>query len=262
MMRRSRASAKVNAKPEGPVIVLVRPQLGENVGAAARAMLNCGLGKLRLVVPRDGWPNESALAAASGADSVLAAAELFATAEEAVADLVHVFAATARSRDMIKPTVAPRAAAERMCEREAAGEACGVLFGPERSGLTNDEVVLGDTVLAVPVNPAFSSLNLAHAVLIVAYEWRVAAASASLCARADYGATRPATKAELLNLFDHLERELDEAGFLHVVEKRPIMVRNIRNLFQRAELTEQEVRTLHGIVTGLSGRRCGGRDPD
>jgi tRNA/rRNA methyltransferase len=162
---------------------------------------------------------------------------------------------------MIKPTVAPRAAAERMREREAAGEACGVLFGPERSGLTNDEVALGDSVLAVPVNPEFSSLNLAHAVLIVAYEWWVAAGTAAP-ARIDHGATRPATKAELLNFFDHLEGELDEAGFLHVVEKRPVMVRNIRNLFQRAELTEQEVRTLHGIVTGLSGRRRAMREPD
>src|SRR5947207_8734576 len=186
----------------GPAIILVEPQLGENIGTAARAMANCGLGDLRLVRPRDGWPSEKALAAASGADRVLDKARLYPSVEAAIGDLKHVYAATARDRYMVKREVTPRHAAEEMRGFLAAGEACGVLFGPERTGLLNDHIALADTVLSVPLNPGFSSLNLAQAVLIVGYEWFTsgAAAPAEILRR---GGSRPTTNTELLNLFDH-----------------------------------------------------------
>src|SRR5262249_24777068 len=155
----------------GPAIILVEPQLGENIGTAARAMLNCGLDDLRLVRPRDGWPNDKAISAASGADAVLDKARLYPSAEAAIADLGHVYASTARDRYMVKREVTPRRAAEEMVGFLAAGESSGVLFGPERIGLLNEHIALADTVVTVPLNPAFSSLNLAQAVLIVGYEW-------------------------------------------------------------------------------------------
>jgi tRNA/rRNA methyltransferase len=238
----------------GPAIILVEPQLGENIGAAARAMLNCGLTDLRLVRPRDGWPNETARAAGAGADAVLDRARLYAKTAEAVADLRHLYAATARGRDMNKPVVNARRAGADMRRFAALGESCGVLFGPERSGLTNDDVALADTVLIMALNPAFRSLNLAHAVLVVGYEWFMAAESGPDRRLVKAGA-RLATKAELVNFFEHLESELDACGFLRVAEKRPSMVRNLRNMFQRARLMDHELKTLHGMVTGLSGRR-------
>ena len=239
---------------EGPAIILVEPQLGENVGAAARAMLNCGLGELRLVNPRDGWPNARATAAASGADAVLDAARLYDSLPAAIADLTRVYASTARPRQMIKPVVTPRHAAAEMRVGLAAGRPVGILFGPERTGLLNDELALADTLITVPLNPAYSSLNLAQAVLLVAYEW-AQAGDETPAYQLVTNATRPATKAELLNFFAHLERALDECGFLRNVEKRPSMVRNIRNLFQRAFLTHQEIRTLHGMVKELTTLR-------
>ena len=256
----SKAPAATVRDGGGPAIVLVRPQLGENVGFAARAMLNCGLTDLRLVAPRDGWPNEKASVAAAGADSVIEGARLYDTAAAAVTDLNLVHAATARARDMLKPEIDPRRAAEALRAADAAGVATGILFGPERSGLTNDEVTLADAVVTVPLNPAFASLQLGHAVMILGYEWYQggvqALATDGIAAR-----NRPATKSELLGFFEHLERELDACGFLRVAEMRPTVVRNIRNMFQRAGLTEQEVRTLRGIVKGLvvaRGRNRGG----
>lgn len=240
-----------------PAVVLVEPQLGENIGFAARAMLNCGLIDLRLVSPRQRWPNRRAWAAASGADPLLEAARLATTLEEAVADLHHLYATTARPRDMTKPVLTPAAAAAEMRRFATAGEACGVLFGPERTGLGNDEVARADAVLTVPLNPAFSSLNLGQAVLLVAYEWFRAGDSTPPREVTIPAETRAATRAELENFFAHLEQELDASGFLRVVEKRPIMVRNLRNLFLRAAPTEKEVRTLHGVVKALSGRRKG-----
>lgn len=235
----------------GPAIVLVDPQLGQNIGMVARAMLNCGLEELRLVRPRDGWPNPAAESAASGADAVLDGVRLFETTAEAVADLQRVYAATARPRGMIKPVVTPRQAAAELRAALAGGERTGVMFGPERSGLVNDDIALADSVLSVPLNPAFASLNLAQAVFVVGYEWRLAATEIP-ARELSLGATRPATKAELIGLFERLEAALDVRGFLYPVEKRPVMVRNLRNLFQRAALTEQEVRTLHGIVSLLT----------
>jgi tRNA/rRNA methyltransferase len=243
----------------GPVVILVDPQLGQNIGMAARAMLNCGLEELRLVRPRDGWPNSAAESAASGAGVVLEQTRLFDTTAEAVADLTRVYAATARPRGMITPVVTPRQAAAELraaqIQETGAGRMrAGVMFGPERSGLVNDDIALADTVLSVPLNPAFASLNLAQAVFVVGYEWLISgsAADSGVPGRAlSLGATRPATKAELIGLFERLEAALDARGFLYPAEKRPTMVRNLRNLFQRAQLTEQEVRTLHGIVSLL-----------
>lgn len=238
----------------GPAIILVEPQLGENIGTAARAMYNCGLTDLRLVRPRDGWPSEKARAAASGADIVLDRARLFDRVEDAIADLRHAYATTARDRDMVKRVVTPRFAAGEMRRRDAAGEACGILFGRERTGLVNDDVALADTVLSVPLNPAFSSLNLAQAVLLVGYEW-LTAGDATPGEQLATGHSRPATKAEYLRFFEHLEEELDRSGFMRSAEKRPVMVRNLRNLLQRAQLTEQELRTLHGVITAFAGPR-------
>jgi tRNA/rRNA methyltransferase len=238
----------------GPAIILVEPQLGENIGTAARAMMNCGLDDLRLVAPRDGWPSAKAVASASGADAVLDRVRLYPTPQAALADLVHVYAATARDRYMVKREAAPRRAAAEMREYLAIGEPCGVMFGPERTGLVNEHVTLADTQLTVPLNPAFSSLNLAQAVLIVGYEWFTAAAEPP-AETLHTGHSRPATKAELFRFFDHFEEELFKNGFLRHADKRPSMVRNLRNLFQRAQCTEQELRTLHGVVTAFAGPR-------
>ncbi len=235
---------------DGPVIILVQPQLGENIGAAARAMLNFGLTRMRIGRPRDKWPNPQALNTASGAEAVLEQAEIFDTTEDAIADLRHVFAATARVRDMVKPVVAPRDAARRMRDQGAGDEASGVLFGPERSGLDNDDVALAEALMSVPANPAYASITLAQAVLLLAYEWFQAGAPERLVEVTRKGAN-PATAEELQQLFDHLEGELDACGFLRPLEKRPRMVRNIRNIFTRADLTDQEVRTLRGIISGL-----------
>jgi len=207
--------------------------------------------------------------AASGADVVLEKTRLFDPTAEAVGDLRRVYAATARPRGMITPVVTPRQAAAELraaqiqetgaqdtgAQDTGAGRTrAGVMFGPERSGLVNDDIALADTVLSVPLNPAFTSLNLAQAVFVVGYEWLIAGSAADSGApgrELSLGATRPATKAELIGLFERLEAALDARGFLYPVEKRPTMVRNLRNLFQRAQLTEQEVRTLHGIVSLL-----------
>src|SRR3954469_14375888 len=186
-----------------PTIILVRPQLGENIGMAARAMLNCGLSSLRLVAPRDGWPNPKAERAASGADVVLDKAKVFDTVEAAVVGLGRVVATTARNRELSQRIVTPRRAAAEMRGWAAQGDKVGILFGPERTGLTNDDMVQADTALAIPLNPQFSSLNIAQAVLLVAYEWMVSADDTPE-ERLSEHATRPATKDELQNLFDHL----------------------------------------------------------
>jgi tRNA/rRNA methyltransferase len=238
----------------GPAIILVEPQLGENIGTAARAMLNCGLDDLRLVAPRDGWPSERAVAAASGADLVLDKARLYPDVPAAIADLVHVYASTARDRYMVKRELTPRHAAEEMRGFVTGGEACGILFGPERTGLVNDQIALADTVLTVPLNPAFSSLNLAQAVLLIGYEWYTARTEP----RPEIlhtGHSRRANKEELLRFFGHFEEALVVSGFLRHPDKRPSLFRNLRNLFQRAQCTEQELRTLHGVITAFMGPR-------
>jgi len=240
----------------GPAIILVHPQLGENIGACARAMLNCGLTEMRLVKPRDGWPNEKAQAAASGADLVLDNAKLFETTAEAVADLNVVYATTVRTRGMIQEFVTPRVAAEELRPQYAAGHKVGVMFGPERTGLVNDDLTLAERLITVPLNPSFSSLNLAQAVLLIGYEW-FQTGDVPPDRILHTGQTRPATKAELLNFFEHVEGELDRTGFFPTPEKRPSMIRTIRNAFERMQMTEQEVRTFHGILASLTGRRKG-----
>jgi tRNA/rRNA methyltransferase len=235
---------------QAPVVILVEPQLGENIGAAARAMLNAGLTELRLVRPRDGWPSEKATATAVGAEPVLAQAQIYASTAEAVGDLARVYATTARHREMIKPVVTARQAALELRAAAARGERTGLMFGPERAGLTNDDLTLADTLVTVPLNPNFSSLNIAQAVLILAYEWFLSG-DGTPPRQLVTNATRPGTKAELLGFFAHLETALDACGYFKTAEKRPAMIRTIRNIFQRAELTEQEIRTLHGIVKEL-----------
>lgn len=236
---------------QGPAIILIRPQLSENIGTAARAMLNCGLTDLRLVAPKPDWLQDRAIAAASGADRVLMGAKVFETTAQALADLNRVWATTARNRFMVKPVDTPRSAAESMRAIAAEGQRFGVMFGPERTGLENDDVSLADTVLTVPLNPDYTSLNLAQCVLLVGYEWYQAGGPTLPERHMTKGAEPPATKEKLQVFFDHLERELDACGFLRIPDKRPVMVRNIRNMFQRAQLTGQEVQTLHGIVHEL-----------
>jgi tRNA/rRNA methyltransferase len=248
-----------------PVIILVEPQLGENIGQAARAMANFGFDALRLVAPRDGWPNEKAVAAASGAGGVIERTQVFATLPDAIADLHYVAATTARIREMVKPVLSPETAIREMTAKAAGGERCGVLFGRERSGLENDEAALADALVIAPVNPAFASLNLAQAVLLIGYEWRKATAGESLGRATTYDGpareglylnkAQPAARAELFALFQHLETELEAGGFFKTDDKRSSMVRNIRNMFERAALTDQEVRTLRGMIVALTGLR-------
>jgi len=234
----------------GPSIILVEPQLGENIGMVARAMLNCGLTRLSLVRPRDGWPNPAAEAAAAGANAVLDGASVYASTRDAVAGCRRVYATTARPRGMVKPVLTPRAAARDMRGLQARGAAVALLFGPERSGLTNDDLVLADRVIAVPLNPAFASLNLAQAVLIIGYEW-FQAADPDPGENLARGVGLPAARAELLNFLARLERALDAGQFFHPPEKRAVMVRNLRNVFLRGDLTDAELRTLHGVVSAL-----------
>ena len=252
---RSRSPAPPVSPEYAPAVVLVRPQLGENIGMAARAMLNTGLTDLRLVCPRDGWPSPMARAASAGAAAVVDGATLFDTTVEAVADLGFVLASTARERRATRRVLTAGAAALELQRATAGGARTGVIFGPEARGLDNDDLALADAVVMVPLNPAFVSLNLAQAVLLVGYEWYRSRDDTPALRGTRPKGTRPATKAELQGFFEHLERELDASGFLDVREKRPIMVRNLRNLFQRAGLTEQEVRTLRGVITGLVGGR-------
>jgi len=246
-----------------PVVILVRPQLADNIGAAARAMANGGLFHLRLVAPRDGWPQEKAWRTASGADRILDAATVHQNLGEAVADLHHVHATCPRPRHIIKPVLTARGAAAELREICARGLRTGVLFGPERAGLDNDDMAHADTLIRYPLNPGFMSLNLAQAVMIMAYEWWTAAETTPPRVLMT-NETRIATKRELENFLALLTDQLDACGFLRNRPKRPGMVRNIRHFFERGEVTEQELRTLHGIVTELAvGRRLRGRlEPD
>jgi TrmH family RNA methyltransferase len=244
---------------DSPVVILVRPQLADNIGAVARAMANGGLFHLRLVAPRDGWPQEKAWRNSSGADRLLDAATVFPTVADAVADLHRVFATCPRPRHIVKPVLTARGAAAEL--REICGRSlrAGLLFGPERAGLDNDDMARADALVRFPLNPAFMSLNLAQAVMVMAYEWWTAADRTPPRALMT-NETRVATKGELDNFLAHLIDQLDACGFLRNQPKRPGMVRNIRHLFERGEVTQQELRTLHGVVTELAiGRRQRGR---
>jgi len=234
----------------GPVVVLVEPQLGENIGTAARAMANFGLTRLRLVRPRDAWPNVHARRAASGANAVLDGAALYDTLQAALGDCSFVLATTARAHDQAKLVIGPAEAAQEMAPRLAAGETVAVVFGRERWGLMNDEVGLADRIVTFPVNPAFASLNLAQAVLIVAYEWFKAAGGAlpfQMPLRSP-----PAGKEQLFAFFATLERELERVEFFRPAEKRDTMTINLRNIFTRMAPSQQDIQTLHGVVTAIA----------
>lgn len=235
----------------GPAIVLVRPQLGENIGTAARAMLNFGLTDLRLVAPRDGWPNPAAGPAASGADIVLAGARVFDTVPQAVADCGYVYATTVRKRGMTKPVVTPETAAR---ETRQTGRPTAILFGAERSGLETDELAVAHAILTVPVNPDFGSLNLAQAVVLVAYEWMKSAGAVET--RID-NYEGPAPHGEVEGLFGQLDAALEDVGFYHVPSRVRVLKRTIRNLVTRPAYSAPEIRTWRGIVTALvDGRRA------
>ena len=242
-----------------PVVILVRPQLADNVGACARAMANGGLFHMRLVAPRDGWPQEKAWRTASGADRILDAATVHPTVADAVADLHHVFATCPRPRHIVKPVMTARGAAVELRQICSRGLRTGLMFGPERAGLDNDDMAEADALVRYPLNPAFMSLNLAQAVMVMAYEWWTAE-DATTPRTLMTNESEVATKGALDKFLTHLTAQLDECGFLRNLPKRPGMVRNIRHLFQRGEVTEQELRTLHGMVTELAiGRRQRGR---
>lgn len=251
--------ADLRPDPLAPVVVLVRPQLADNIGACARAMGNGGLFEMRLVAPRDGWPQINAWRNASGADRILDEAKVFDTVAAAVADLRHVYATCPRPRHIIKPVLTARGAAIDLHAIADRGLRAGLLFGPERAGLDNDDMACADALIRYPLNPGFMSLNLAQAVMIMAYEWWMATDETPTRVLMT-NETEVAPKGRLENFLTHLTAELDACGFLRNLPKRPGMVRNIRHLFQRGEVTEQELRTLHGIVTELAlGRRERGR---
>ncbi|PZU22772.1 MAG: RNA methyltransferase [Shinella sp.] len=236
---------------EGPVIVLVEPQLGENIGMVARAMANFGLVELRLVNPRDGWPNEKARAAASKADHVIDATKVFDTLEEAIADLNFVYATTARLRDGFKRVASPVEATTALRARFKAGEATGILFGRERWGLSNEEVALADEIVTFPVNPAFASLNIAQAVLLMSYEWMKSGmedVTATLFQAPDQ---TPATKEQLFGMVEQLEEALDSRGYFRPAGKKPKMMDNLRAVLSRPAFSEQEISVLRGVISSL-----------
>ena len=237
-----------------PIIILVEPQLAENIGMTARAMANFGLSELRLVAPRDGWPRKGAKSAASGAGHILDTATLYDSAREAVADLQLVFATTARERGQMKRVLGPEAVIAEAQAALGAGEGVGILFGRERVGLDNDEIALADAILTFPVDPAFASLNLAQAVLLAAYEGRKAAAGALPFGAAPEARSAPAPREMLLSLFEHLEAELDAVGHFPA-DKRPVMSRNLRDMLLRMGPSEQDVRTLRGVLRSLGRSR-------
>jgi tRNA/rRNA methyltransferase len=240
----------------GPIIVLVEPQLGQNIGTTARAMANFGLSRLRLVKPRDGWPDIQAVRAASGADAVLDGAQLFDTLPEAIADCRFVLATTARAHDQAKPVLGPEAAAREIAPRVAAGETVAVVFGRERWGLINDEVGLADAIVTYPVNPAFASLNLAQAVLVIAYEYFKLAGGGALPFAMPVRSP-PAGKQQLFAFFADLEAELEKVEFFRPPEKRATMSINLRNIFARMQPTSQDVQTLHGVIMAIAEGRKG-----
>ena len=244
------------AEVAGPIIVLVEPQLGENIGAAARVMANFGLSRLRLVNPRDGWPSLQAHRSASGADRILDDTRLYDTVEAAIADCTFVLAATARAHDQAKPVIGPAEAAAAMAPPVAAGENAAVLFGRERYGLENAEVALADRIVTFPVNPAFASLNLAQAVALIGYEWFKLACGGAL-PFAMPQKSEPAGKEQVQAFFANLERQLDLIEYFRPLDKRATMLVNLRNIFARMQPTRQDIQTLHGIVVALTEGRKG-----
>jgi tRNA/rRNA methyltransferase len=237
-----------------PAFILVEPQMGENIGAVARAMLNFGLTDLRIVNPRDGWPNDRAIAMSSGALDKMPPVRVFETLPDAIADLNFVYTTAAFDRFMVKPVMKPTDAAHDMAHRARDGQKIGVIFGRERSGLTNDEIAAGQVLITIPVNEEFASLNLAQASVVIAYEWSKLSI-AQFESHTPTGKSFPATIKDFDEFFNRLEGELDIGEFFRVDEMRDMMKRNIRNALLRAEFSDQELKTLHGVVTALTRRR-------
>jgi tRNA/rRNA methyltransferase len=240
----------MNAKAP-PAFVLVRPQMGENIGAAARAMLNFGLDRMRVVAPRDGWPSPQAVALASGAGRVLDGAQIFGTLPDALKDCDYVYATTARGRELTKPVFTPEAAMEDARARVAAGQRVAVLFGPERAGLENDDITRANAIITVPVNPEFPSLNLAQCVLLLGYEWRRQTVPAAGVVQ-HMARTKWANGAEVEALGDHFECRLADSGFFYPAEKVAGMKEGLRNMWTRLNLTQAEVQTLHGMLRQIA----------
>jgi tRNA/rRNA methyltransferase len=248
-----------------PAIILVRPQLGENIGMAARAMANFTLTDLRLVAPRDGWEEggavwRAAVDAAVGAHGIVRAAPVFPDVAAAAADLHKLYATTARERDQAKPVLTPEGLAGEARARAETGQGIGVLFGAERTGLTNDEVGLAEAIVTFPVNPEFPSLNLAQSVSLVCYELFKALESGAPPFRLQH-VTPPAKRAQVMDFFKHIESELEAGDYFIPDGKRDVMTRNLRNIFLRIELTEADVRTLRGVVVALAKGRTRRKKP-
>ena len=236
-----------------PAFVLIRPQMGENIGASARAMWNFGLDRMRITAPRDGWPNPNAVAMASGAGRLLDEAQLFDTTAGAISDCTYVYATTARSRDLTKPVFSPEAAMNDAASRIVSGQNVAVLFGPERSGMENDDIARANAIVTVPVNPDFPSLNLAQCVLLMGYEWRRATTeieASSVQLEGDW-----AEQIEIEKLGDHFEERLENAGFFFPEHKSANMKQNMRNLWSRMPMTRADVQMLHGALRQLVRKR-------
>ncbi len=240
-----------------PAVILSHPQMGENVGAAARAMKNFGLSDLRLIAPQCGWPNERAQVLASGAGDIIEAARVFATAAEALADIRLAFATTARGRDVVREILTPEAAGRRLRVASHENLTTAILFGGERAGLDNDEMSLADAAITIPT-AEFPSLNLGQAVLLIGYEW-FKSADATPASRTRKTSGVPASRADLIGLFEHLERELDAAQFLFPPQKKETMVRNMRAMILRSHLSDQEVRTIRGMIVALVRNKYRGK---
>jgi len=238
-----------------PAIILITPQMGENIGACARAMLNCGLTDLRLVKPRDGWPSERAQAMSSGALDKMPPVQVFETTAAAIADCQYVLATTARPRDLIKPVFTARSAAAALHERAASGQRTALLFGGERAGLDNDDVALAHGIITIPLNPDFTSLNLAQGVLLTAYEW-FQHQDTTPARQMPLGKTVPAEYEELYGLMQRLEQELEDGHFFRSAEMKPSVLRNLQSMLVRADMTAQEISTFHGIISALTGKKA------
>lgn len=236
---------------EGPVIILVHPQLGENIGASARAMANFGLRELRLVSPRDGWPSSGARASAAKADYILDDAQLFPTLSDALHDINFAFATTARQREMLKPIRSASEAAHSLRTRHISGERTAIVFGRERSGLESVEVALTDEIITFPVNPSYASLNLSQAVLLMSYEWFK---TSDTTLPIHEPPTASATKQDLFHFFDHLEGALESKDYFRPSHKKATMVENIRTIFQKLRLSKQEIHALRGVIAAFEDR--------
>jgi tRNA/rRNA methyltransferase len=247
----ARTKASDNQMTGGPAVILVEPQLGENIGMVARAMANFGLSELRIVNPRDGWPNEKARSAAANAQHVIAEAKVYENLASAIADLKFVYATTARQREALKPVRGPVEAAKTLRKNEAAGLRTGILFGREKWGLNNDEISLSDEIVTFPVNPAFASLNIAQAVLLMSYEWMKTGLEDEHDTAFAGQEMVPAVKERTIGLFNQLEEALDSRGYFRPKEKTEVMTHNLRAILMRAQFTETEIRLLRGVVTSL-----------